>query len=62
MFRCSVIMHCFQKLDSDLGTFLHLYVNKTPIQFALVTQRAGIPKLGHLLLSLQSMEGIRIGN
>ena len=31
----SVIMHCFQKLDSDLGTFLHLCVNKKAIEFAL---------------------------
>ena len=38
VFHCSVIMHCFQKLDSDLGTFLHLCVNKTPIQFALVCE------------------------
>ena len=24
VFHCSVIMHCFQKLVSDLGTFLQL--------------------------------------
>ena len=38
VFHCSVIMHCFQKLVSDLGLFLHLCVNKTPIQFALVCE------------------------
>ena len=26
VFHCSVIMHCFQTLVSDLGTFLHLWV------------------------------------
>ena len=26
MFHCSVIMHCFQKLVSDLGTFLQLFL------------------------------------
>ena len=36
VFHCSVIMHCFQKFDSDLGTFLHLCVNNIPIEFALV--------------------------
>ena len=29
-------MHCFQKLVSDLGTFLHLCVNKIAIEFTLV--------------------------
>ena len=29
-------MLCFQKLVSDLGTFLHLCVNKIAIEFALV--------------------------
>ena len=38
VFQCFEIMHCFQKLDSDLGTFLLLCVNKTPIQFALVCE------------------------
>ena len=38
VFHCSVIMHCFRKLVSDLGTFLHLCVNTTPIQFALVCE------------------------
>ena len=32
--HCSAIMHCFQKLDSDLGTFVTC-VNKIPIEFAL---------------------------
>ena len=38
VFHCSVIMHCFKKLNSDLGTFLHLKlcVNKIAIEFALV--------------------------
>ena len=36
VFRCSTIMHCFQKLVSDLGTFLHQCVNEIDIEFALV--------------------------
>ena len=36
VFHCSVIMHCFQKLVSDLGTFLHICANKIAIEFALV--------------------------
>ena len=28
VFHCSVIMHCFQKIVSDLGTFLQLCTNK----------------------------------
>ena len=35
VFHCSVIMHCFQKFVSDLGTFFQLCTNKIPIQFAL---------------------------
>ena len=35
VFHCSVIMHCFQKLVSDLGTFLQLCTNKIPMEFAL---------------------------
>ena len=35
VFHCSVIMHCFQKLVSDLGTFFQLCTNKIPIEFAL---------------------------
>ena len=38
VFHCSVITHCFQKLDSDLGTFIHLCVNKILIEFALVSE------------------------
>ena len=65
VFHCSVIMKCFQNFVSDLGTFLQLYVQiKTGIEFALSvrTQRSCIPNLGHLLLRLQSMKGISIGN
>ena len=36
VFQCSEIMHCYQKLESDLGSFLHLCVNKTAIDCALV--------------------------
>ena len=35
VFHYSVIMHCFPNLVSDLGTFLHLCVNKIAIEFAL---------------------------
>ena len=36
-------MHCFQKLVSDLGTFLQLYVQiKTGIEFALVCEHKDI--------------------
>ena len=35
VFHCSVIMHCFQKFVSDLGTFFQLCTNKIPIEFAL---------------------------
>ena len=35
VFHCSVIMHCCQKLVSDLGTIFQLCTNKIPIQFAL---------------------------
>ena len=35
VFHCSVIMHCCQKLVSDLGTFFQLCTNKIPIEFAL---------------------------
>ena len=28
VFHCYIIMHCFQKLVSDLGTFLHICTNK----------------------------------
>ena len=35
MFHCSVIMHCFKKKNSDLGTFFQLCTNKIPIEFAL---------------------------
>ena len=35
VFHCSVIMHCCQKLVSDLGTYFQLCTNKIPIEFAL---------------------------
>ena len=64
VFHCSVIMHCFQKFDSDLGTFLHLCVNKIAIEFALVYEHKELEFLiwDILLSSLKSMEGISIGN
>ena len=44
MFHFSVIMHSFQKLVSDFGTFLQLYVQiKTAIEF--VYEHKDIPFL-----------------
>ena len=66
VFHVSVIMHSFQKLVSDLGTFLQLCTNKTAIEFALYGYEhkdlAFLIYLGHLLWSLQSMGRISIYN
>ena len=62
-------MHCFQNLVWDLfrhissSIIIQLCANKIAIEFALVYEHKDLANnLGHLLLSLQSMKGIRIGN
>ena len=64
VFHCPVIMRCFPKLGSDLGTFLHLCANKIAIEFALVYEHKDLAFLiwDNLLLSLHSIKGINIGN
>ena len=42
VFHCSVIMHCFQKLVSDIGTFFIYVQIKTGIEFALVCEHKDI--------------------